>query len=144
MTVTKLDVGRLGAGARKQIAEATKAPAPKKRPGKRSRFGSIKAQVDGIKFDSRLEARYYLVLRDRQRRGEIRELVVHPVYDLSVDGIWVAKFIPDFRFVDATGTLRFHDTKGGKDGAATTTDVFRIKARLFRALTGHTVEIIGS
>jgi hypothetical protein len=158
VTVTKVYVERLGAGARRQIAlqeleqarvEAAKvqAPAakrPAKRLAKRSRFGNVRTQVDGIKFDSKLEARHYTVLRAMERHGEISALTVHPTYELEVAGIWICRFIPDFRFVDSAGKLRFQDTKGGKDGAATITDTFRIKARLFRALTGHTVEVIGS
>ena len=42
-----------------------------------------KQVIDGIKFDSKTEAQRYLVLKNRQVRGEIENLEVQPRFHLS-------------------------------------------------------------
>lgn len=43
-------------------------------PEKRNKHGNVKTEVDGIRFDSRREARRFLELREMERCGEIRGL----------------------------------------------------------------------
>lgn len=140
MTVTKLDVGRLGAGARKQIAEEQKKAPARKRPAKRNRFGNIKVKLDGHTFDSRLEARHYMVLRDRQRRGEISGLVCHPVYKLVVAGVQIGKYIGDFEYKTRDGVLVLVDVKSP---ATRKLPVYRLKRKIVQALYGITITEVG-
>jgi Protein of unknown function (DUF1064) len=96
---------------------------------KRSKYGAVRCELDGYSFDSKQEMARYSELALRQLAGEIRGLVVHPVYPLVVQGIRIAAYEPDFVYTDCrTGDERVEDVKGGK---ATITAVFRLKKKLF-------------
>lgn len=43
-------------------------------PQKKSKYHSEKTEIDGIRFDSRKEARRFLELREMERRGEISDI----------------------------------------------------------------------
>ena len=91
--------------------------------------------VDGERCDSKKEAAYYLLLKDRQATGEIRNLVLHGLVKLEVNGVFICAFCPDFLFeapVDGVWRLHAEDTKGMKKGTAY--QMFQIKARLFEAV----------
>ena len=49
---------------------------------RRSKFGNKKIMVDGIQFDSRKEAKFYLFLKEAQKNGEIRDLRLQVPYEL--------------------------------------------------------------
>lgn len=146
------DVGRLGAGARQQVeafrdAERarnellrTQAPDAAKKPTK---WKAQKVLLHGITFDSRAEGRRFLVLRVRQERGLISDLQCHVRYPLTVCGLVVAHIEPDFRYRDAEGRLVFEDVKGGARGEVTMTRCWKLKARLFAAIYGTEIRIIG-
>lgn len=70
------------------------------RSPKRNKYGAKKQIVDGITFDSKREAQVYGELKLREKAGEIRALDVHPQYNLAVNGEPIAKYKPDFRFLD--------------------------------------------
>lgn len=42
-----------------------------------------KVVIDDIKFDSQMEADYYLLLKERLNKGEIKNLKIHPRYELQ-------------------------------------------------------------
>jgi hypothetical protein len=146
------DVERLGAGARSQVAafrEAERlrkellkpqAPDASKAP---SKWKAKKVIIQGITFDSRAEGRRFLTLKARQDRGRISDLQCHVRYPLTVLGVTVAHIEPDFRYRDAEGSLVFEDVKGGEGGRATMTPVWRLKAKLFHAIYGQPIRIIG-
>lgn len=48
----------------------------------RSKYGARKVEIDGMTFDSRKEARYYLFLREAERKGEISDLRMQVPYEL--------------------------------------------------------------
>ena len=80
--------------------------------------------IDGLKFDSAKEANRYLALRLLERNGEIFDLVVHPVFPLTVGGKPVlirskgyqngrkAKYTADFSYIDRNGEKIYEDVKG--------------------------------
>ena len=41
----------------------------------KNKYRNIKCQYKGIKFDSKKELEYYLILKDRESRGEIKEII---------------------------------------------------------------------
>lgn len=41
-----------------------------------------KVTVDGIKFDSEDESKYYLILKEKKEKGEISDLEIHPIFCL--------------------------------------------------------------
>jgi hypothetical protein len=59
---------------RMTAAEANKAIAASKGATKGRVRGTQRVTVQGIKFDSKREANQYLLLRDQEKRGEIRGL----------------------------------------------------------------------
>jgi hypothetical protein len=67
-----------------------------KRPG--NKYGNTKCVWRGEKFDSKRELERHLVLLDMQKRGEIAGLERQPRYTLTVQGIKVCDYIPDWRY----------------------------------------------
>lgn len=104
--------------------------------GKPRKYRNIPTMVGDIKFDSRLEARWWLVLRDREQKGEISNLRRQVPYDLQVNGHKVCKVIIDFCWLDKTGMPHAADSKGIITREAS------IKFKLFRALMGIPVEVL--
>jgi hypothetical protein len=64
--------------------------------------------VDGIRFDSKLEARYYEQLKLRRAAGEVAWFIRQPRFDLPGGVVYRA----DFLAVLAAGGVEVVDTKG--------------------------------
>lgn len=99
-----------------------------------SKYRNIKTTVNGITFDSRFESEYYVVLRNLERQGDIKNLrtqVPFVIFDSFKDGNgkWRAaiKYVADFVYETLDGETVVADTKS----SATVTDIFRIKYKLF-------------
>jgi predicted nucleic-acid-binding Zn-ribbon protein len=98
----------------------------------RSKLQSIECTVDGIKFQSRLEARRYTQLKQMEQEGVIRNLVLQPKFLLqerfkdpySGKVYQPIRYIGDFMYTDQTGHKIVEDTKGFA------TDTFRLKFKL--------------
>ena len=96
-----------------------------------SKYNNKKTVIDGIKFDSKKEARRYLELKELQKQGEISNLKLQPTFILQDKfrkggKAWRAiKYIADFSYYDKNGNSIIEDVKGIK------TDVFKIKQKLF-------------
>jgi hypothetical protein len=71
------------------------------------KYGAEETIVDGIKFPSKLEARYYSDLKLRVRSGEVlfflRQVPLH---------LAGTRMVIDFQEFHADGTVHFVDTKG--------------------------------
>jgi len=149
------DIAKLGPGARLQVAhaedaarraqeareEALKAALIVQAPGKRKgKFHNRPCVIDRIVFDSRAEGKHYLHLKDLQNRRLIKNLQVHKRYPLTVAGVVVCHIEPDFVFEEPDGTVRIHDTKA--KGGATTTPLWRLKAKMFKAIYRIQIEVI--
>ena len=93
--------------------------------------------VDGIRFASKAEARRYSDLVLLQRGREIANLTTQPKYPLVVNGHKVCTYIADFAYLTKQGMPVTEDVKGVE------TRDFKIKAKLFRALMGRDVVVIG-
>ena len=99
------------------------------------KYHNIKISVDGIKFDSKLEAERYEQLKILERAGVIRDLELQPEYELipsfRKNGKTWRKTVykADFRYIlcDDDKTI-IEDVKGS---TAVITDVFRLKQKLF-------------
>ena len=101
---------------------------------KRNKYGAIKTTINGEKFDSKGEARYWLVLQDRLRKGEIMNLKRQIRFPLEVNGKKVCDYIADFTYTE-NGVFVVDDYKGK------VTDLFRIKAKLFEVIYGYKIRI---
>ena len=99
------------------------------------KYHNIKISVDGIKFDSKLEAERYRQLKILERAGVIRDLELQPEYELipsfKKDGKTWRKTVykADFRYILAENDKTIiEDVKGS---ISVITDVFRLKQKLF-------------
>lgn len=95
-----------------------------------NKFGAKKTRIDGIVFDSKAEAMHYLVLKDRQRKGEISDLSLQPKFYLVVNGLKVGTYTPDFMYQEG-GQWVAVDVKGFKARD------FALRSKLFMALHPH-------
>ncbi len=101
-----------------------------------SKYGNKKTVIDGIKFDSKAEARRYGELKILERVGEITDLRLQPKYELQPKfkrgkkTILPITYIADFEYLEVKGgKVVAEDVKGG---TATQTPVFRVKAKMFQ------------
>lgn len=99
---------------------------------RREKYGRIKKTVDGIVFDSTVEAEAWRILKLWEAAGAITELEVQPEFQLEpgfmVDGkkVRAIKYRADFLFVK-DGRKTVVDVKGVRTAA------FNIKAKMFKA-----------
>lgn len=96
------------------------------------KYHNRKVEVDGIKFDSKLEAKRYLELKTLERAGEIKELVLQPSFELipsfkkNNKTYRKTAYKADFSYFSISeGKYIIEDTKGFK------TDVYKLKKKLF-------------
>lgn len=106
-----------------------------------SKYNSKKVVIDGIEFDSKKEAFYYLELKVLLKSGEIRDLELQKEYVLQ-ESFKINKktrrkitYKADFSFF-STSDNRNHvvDVKGFK------TEVYKIKKKLFEYKYGIEIE----
>lgn len=121
----------------------------------RSKYGNRITYVDGIKFDSRKEAQYYIYLRELERKGQIRDLklqvkfeIIPAVYEdvvihLKTKDKTVRKlvqsathYIADFVFVQ-DGKEVVVDVKSE---ATRRKDAYVLKKKMMRAYLGIKIE----
>lgn len=100
----------------------------------KSKYNAIKCTIDGITFDSKLEAKHYMTLRNLVRSGEISQLQTQVDYPLEVNGVHIANYKADFVYVNKDGDTLVEDTKGFL------TKEYRLKKKLVKAIYG--VDII--
>ena len=113
------------------------------------KYHNAKTIVDGIKFDSRLEAERYEQLKILEHAGVIRDLELHPEYELipvfrKGGKTWRrAVYKADFRYILCEGDrIIIEDVKGS---TAMITDVFRLKQKLFEyKYPEYTISIVTS
>lgn len=90
----------------------------------RHKFHAVPTEVDGIRFDSKAEARYYLYLKAQQADGEVVGFLRQVPFHLP-GGV---RYVCDFQAFMADGTVRFIDVKGME------TPAFKAKIRQLKAL----------
>lgn len=106
---------------------------------RRNKFNNIKTVVDGIKFDSKAEAARWVELKLLEKAGAIKDLERQVECPLEVNGELVCNYLADFEYYEKTPIgkwkLVVEDLKGYQ------TDVFKLKAKLFRAVYGFGIRI---
>jgi len=106
---------------------------------KYSKYRNKKVTIDGIKFDSKKEAKRYSDLKILERVGKIENLELQPRFLLqdkfTFNGKTIRKieYIADFQFYDIESKcIIVEDVKGMK------TEVYKIKKKLFlKLITGY-------
>src|SRR5690242_19299807 len=104
---------------------------------KRSKYNARRTSVDRLTFDSAGEARRYCELKLLQSAGVVRDLKVHPKFDLTIMGTKIGSFKPDFQYVNQSGAVVIEDYKGKMTEAAS------LRIRVFQAIYRIPVTIIG-
>lgn len=103
-----------------------------------SKYGARKTMVDGYKFDSAAEARYYSQLKLLKRAGKIRDFILQPRYVL-LDGyrhpqtgrkVQGVTYVADFLVTLPDGSQEVIDVKGVR------TEAYKIKKKLFESKYG--------
>lgn len=98
-------------------------------PVKKSKYNASKVRVDGILFDSQLEADYYSDLKLQLKTGMIRGFCRQPEFVLQegFGDIRPITYRPDFIVFHNDGSYEIVDTKGFE------TQEFKRTKKLFRA-----------
>lgn len=98
----------------------------------RHKFNAVATELDGIKFSSKKEAKYYSILKLKQAAGEIvfflRQVPLH-----LPGGV---RLVIDFLEFRADGTVHFVDTKGME------TESFKAKRRMIQAIYPIDIETV--
>ena len=101
---------------------------------KKSKYKNKKCVVNDIKFDSIMEADFYLTLRHQEKLGVVKILELQPKVYLSKAKIL---YKPDFLIKRIKeNKLVYIDVKGAK------TALFKLKARLWKAYMNYNLELI--
>lgn len=102
--------------------------------GRRSKYGAVRQEEDGIKFDSTAERNRYRELNLLALAGEIRGVLIHPRFTLEVNKQKICDYVADFSYFtrnDDFTTMIVEDVKG-----APPTPVFLLKTKLMMAIHG--------
>ncbi len=115
-----------------------------------SKYHNSKTEVDGIMFDSKKEAKYYLYLKQLEKEGKIKDLRRQVSFEL-VPAVWCDEvkhlktkdkivrrqvqrpitYVADFVYTDTSdGSTQVIDAKGLR------LDVYLIKKKMMRAFLG--------
>lgn len=98
---------------------------------RKSKYNNQKTMVDGIEFDSKKEADYYIHLKLLKKAGEIKDIglqqrfVLQPGFEKNGVKYQPITYIADFVITNNDGTTEVVDIKGVE------TQVFKIKKKLF-------------
>lgn len=113
-----------------------------------NKYHAKKTEIDGVVFDSKIEAAYYRELKIRQRLGEIIKFDRQVEYVLQ-DGYRLEgrrkqraiKYKADFVIYYPDGNFEVVDIKGSK---RTITPSFKLKKKLFEKKYGIPLHLVSS
>ncbi len=98
----------------------------------RHKYNAKITEVDGRKFASKKEARYYRELLIRQSSGEIIFFLMRVPFHLPGN----VKYVCDFQEFYSDGTIHFVDVKGVE------TDMFKLKKKQVEAIYPVKIEVV--
>ena len=99
---------------------------------RKNKYNNIKCEYNGIKFDSKKEARRYMELELLEKKGIIKDLITQPKFKLLEKIKWEGKtlrgrsYLADFQYKIGEDTY-VEDVKS----KATMTNVYKLKKHLF-------------
>lgn len=99
--------------------------------GSGRKYGNKKTTIQGVTFDSKAEARYYLGLLADKQKGLIQdielqpEFVLQPSFKKNGKTHKAIKYIPDFKVTYPDGSFIIVDVKGKR------TEAFNLKHKMF-------------
>lgn len=95
----------------------------------RGKYNAQKTEVDGIVFDSKLEAQRYSTLKILEKAGEISNLRMQVEYPLEVNGMLICKYYADFVYIQGEKEI-VEDAKGMR------TKEYILKRKMMKAIFG--------
>lgn len=101
---------------------------------RKNKYNNQRTVVGGypdLVFDSRIEAKHFLRLKEMERSGEITELNLQPKFKLSVNDCKICNYIADFSYRGKDGELVIEDVKSPQTSK---NPVFRLKKKLMKAV----------
>lgn len=107
-----------------------------------TKYNAHRTSVNGLNFDSKLEADYFIMLEEKRRTGQIRAFERQPVFLLQdsfkKNGKTYRKieYRADFKIIHNDGTIEIVDVKGYE------TPEFRLKRKLFEKRYPYTLTIV--
>lgn len=106
-----------------------------------NKYHNIKTVVDGITFDSKLEAKRYGELKLLEKGNLIFGLELQPKFPIVVNGKKICTYIADFKYILKTSQPQgvgseeiIEDVKGMK------TPIYNLKKKLMKAI--HGIDIV--
>lgn len=127
-----------------KAAQVSEPPRPSKYHNEKSEYYDPDLKRS-LSFDSKKELEYYLVLKDRRKRGEISELSLQVPITIQESFIHNGKTVKaivyraDFTYLDnRDGKTHIIDVKGSKN---TLTEVYKLKKKLL-LYRGYEIEEI--
>lgn len=114
-----------------------KSPPKLKKQPKENKYKNQKTVIDGITFDSKAEAAYYYLLKQKKiTTFKMQEsFVIHDAFNLNGKRYQAIKYKPDFTFYDGDTLIKVVDVKGKR------TADFNIKAKLFAKRYGIAITL---
>lgn len=94
---------------------------------KRMKYRNVKVEIDGIKFASKREAKYYGKLKILKQSGEVIDFQLQPRYDFIINGVNCGFYKGDFKILWKSGKIQVVDAKGMK------LPVYNLKKKLMLA-----------
>jgi len=102
----------------------------------RPKYAAQPTTVDGIRFASKSEAKYYISLKEMEKLGEVTDIQCHPKWPVVINDTKVCDIELDFQYKDKNGELHYVDVKGMD------TPVSALKRKLLYAVHGIETEIV--
>lgn len=108
----------------------------------RRKYGNIKCEYRGIKFDSKKEMYRYIELKSMLDKGEITLLLTQSKMEVTINNKHICYLILDFVYTK-NGVEHYEDVKAldRKTGKFLTTPVFNLKRKLVEAQYGIKIEL---
>lgn len=101
----------------------------------KNKYGNTWVEVDGIKFQSKREAKRYGILKMLVMAGEITDLKLQIPYELNPGGSFSYKYKADFVYTERGNTI-VEDVKGHR------TREYKKKAKLMLKIHGIKIKEI--
>ena len=110
----------------------------------KSKYRNKSVEIDGIKFHSTKEGKFYSELKIKKTLGEIKDFQMQVCYDIKINNIHIANYFLDFLVIFPNNIIEYIDVKG-KDKVSNKwikTDVFKLKKKLVEAIYGINIKMM--
>lgn len=104
------------------------------------KWHNIRVEIDGKKFQSKKEARYYGQLVLQKKMNMIQDFACQVRFPLLMNGEKLTTYIADFVVKEKDGSKKVIDVKGSRDRKSPVYRLFLLKKKLMKHLVNVEVE----